>query len=78
MVVKVAKPQQDMRFDVPTVGLHTLNTMAQAGARVLAVEADRTVLLEQKEVIEFANRNRMVIVALTNKDCLYETSWNDK
>jgi DUF1009 family protein len=63
-VVKVAKPQQDMRFDVPTVGLRTLQTMHHSGARVLAVEADRTVFLEQQEVVEFANRNRMVIVAL--------------
>jgi DUF1009 family protein len=68
VVVKVAKPQQDMRFDVPTVGLRTLNAMARAGARVLAVEADRTVFLEQEEVIAFANRNRMVIVALTSPD----------
>ncbi len=45
-VVKVAKPQQDMRFDVPTVGRRTLGTMAQAGARVLAIEADRTILLD--------------------------------
>ena len=40
-VVKVAKPQQDMRFDVPTIGMGTLETMVEAGARVLAVEARR-------------------------------------
>ncbi len=38
-VVKVAKPQQDMRFDVPTVGRATIETMHQAGGRVLAIEA---------------------------------------
>jgi DUF1009 family protein len=64
-VVKVAKPQQDMRFDVPTVGLETLQTMCQAGARVLAVEAERTIFLDGQEVVDFANRNRMVIVALS-------------
>jgi DUF1009 family protein len=45
-VVKVAKPQQDMRFDVPTVGTGTLESIAAAGGRVLAVEADRTILLD--------------------------------
>lgn len=62
-VVKVAKPQQDMRFDVPTIGRGTLETMCQAGGRVLAVEAQRTIVLDQPEVIEYANRNRIVIVA---------------
>jgi DUF1009 family protein len=66
-VVKVAKPQQDMRFDVPTVGLHTLETMREAGARVLAIEAENTILLDQQEVIDFANRNRLVIVALKHQ-----------
>jgi len=63
-VVKVAKPQQDMRFDVPTIGLQTLQTMVEAGAKVLAVEAERTILLDQTDVIDFANRHRLVIVAL--------------
>ena len=44
-VVKVAKPRQDMRFDVPTVGLRTLETMLGAGGKVLAIEAGRTILL---------------------------------
>ena len=63
-VVKVAKPQQDMRFDVPTVGLDTLKTMAAAGARLLAVEADKTIVLDRPELVEFANRNKLIIVAL--------------
>ena len=63
-LVKVAKPQQDMRFDVPTVGLDTLKTMAAAGARVLAVEADKTIVLDRPELVEFANRNKLIIVAL--------------
>src|SRR5207245_2835063 len=48
VVVKVAKPQQDMRFDVPTVGCSTIETMRQAGGRVLAVEAGKTILLDQE------------------------------
>lgn len=63
-VVKVAKPQQDMRFDVPTVGLGTLETMVVAGARVLAIEADRTVLLDQQRFIDYARRHKIAVVAL--------------
>lgn len=63
-VVKTAKPHQDMRFDVPTIGVGTLESMVAAGARVLAVEADRTILLAQEDFIAFANRHRLVIVAL--------------
>jgi len=63
-VVKVAKPQQDMRFDVPAIGLGTLQAMVEAGGRVLAVEADRTIIIDQEEVVDFANRNKLVIVAL--------------
>jgi DUF1009 family protein len=62
-VVKVAKPQQDMRFDVPTIGLGTLETMVAAGATVLAIEAGKTILLDEPQVIEFANRHRITIVA---------------
>ena len=64
-VVKVAKPQQDMRFDVPTVGLHTLETLSAAGGRVLAIEAGRTILLDAPAVIDFADRRHLVIVAVT-------------
>ena len=67
-VVKVAKPQQDMRFDVPTIGMGTLHTMIEAGARVLAVEGRRTILLDQAEVVAFANQQRLVIVALEEGD----------
>jgi DUF1009 family protein len=66
-VVKVAKPQQDMRFDVPTIGRRTLETMLAAGGRVLAVEADRTIILEGPEVIDFANQNGLSIVAFEDR-----------
>jgi DUF1009 family protein len=65
-LVKVAKPQQDMRFDVPTIGLGTLETMVQAGGRVLAIEAGKTIILDQPQVLSFADANRLVIVALEN------------
>lgn len=70
-VVKVAKPNQDMRFDVPTVGLGTLQSMVQSGGRVLAVEAGRTIVVDRAESIEFADRHGLVIVAVANPfdDC---------
>jgi DUF1009 family protein len=63
VVVKVAKPQQDMRFDVPTVGATTIESMRQAGARVLAIEADRTIILDQDETVALADRYGISIVA---------------
>lgn len=63
-IVKVAKPQQDMRFDVPTIGIDTVQTMREAGARVLAVEADQTILLNRDEVIELADKIGLAIVSL--------------
>jgi DUF1009 family protein len=63
-VVKVAKPQQDMRFDVPTIGIGTIETLAAARAAVLAIEAGRTIVVDRKEVIERANRHGIAIVAV--------------
>jgi DUF1009 family protein len=65
VVVKVAKPQQDMRFDVPTVGCTTIETMHAAGASVLAVEAGKTILLDQDATIALADRHGIAIVALS-------------
>jgi UDP-2,3-diacylglucosamine hydrolase len=63
-VVKVAKPQQDMRFDVPTIGVETIQTMREAGARVLALESEMTIMLDQPDVIELADRLGIAIVSL--------------
>lgn len=62
-VVKVAKPQQDMRFDVPTVGLFTIDTLIQSGARVLAIEAEQTIILDRDQVIDMADRYGLTILA---------------
>jgi hypothetical protein len=64
VIVKVSKPQQDMRFDVPTVGCMTIKTMHQAGASVLAVEAAKTIILDQTETVALADRHGITIVAL--------------
>ena len=68
VVVKVAKPQQDMRFDVPTVGMGTLKTMAESGAAVLAVEAKRTLFIDKEETVEYADAHNISIVALIEED----------
>ena len=62
-LVKVAKPEQDMRFDVPTVGVSTIESLKKAGARVLAIEADRTIVIDQAQVVELADRYGIAIVA---------------
>lgn len=65
-VIKVAKPQQDMRFDVPTVGVGTIESMIAARASVLAIESGKTILIDECDVVELANRHGLVIVALEN------------
>lgn len=64
-VVKVAKPQQDMRFDVPTIGVGTLQTMVDAGASTLVLEAEKTILLDEPAVLEFAKTHRLSILAVS-------------
>ena len=66
VVVKVAKPQQDMRFDVPTVGCSTIETLHRAGGRVLAVEAGKTIVLDQAQTVALADRYDVTIVALVD------------
>jgi DUF1009 family protein len=67
-VVKVAKPQQDMRFDVPTIGVGTLHAMAASGAKVLAIEADRTILVDRDEFLAVADRNNLVVVSVAAEE----------
>jgi DUF1009 family protein len=64
VVVKVAKPGQDMRFDVPTVGTQTIESMKKAGGRVLAIEAGKTILLDEPATLTLADRYGITITAL--------------
>jgi DUF1009 family protein len=66
-VVKVAKPQQDLRFDMPTIGIGTLESLRAAGARVLAVEAGRTILVDRERLAEFADRAGITMVSLCDR-----------
>lgn len=63
-VVKVAKPQQDMRFDVPTIGVGTIETLVAARGKLLAIEAGKTIVLDRAEVIRLANKHGIALVAL--------------
>jgi DUF1009 family protein len=62
-VVKVAKPKQDMRFDVPVIGTRTIETMIAAGASCLSVEAGRTLLFDREALLERASEAGIAIVA---------------
>jgi hypothetical protein len=61
-LVKVAKPDQDMRFDVPTIGPNTIENLHKAGARGLVVEAGKTLLLERERALELAGRSRITLI----------------
>jgi UDP-2,3-diacylglucosamine hydrolase len=65
-VVKVAKPNQDMRFDVPVIGVNTVEAMRQAHATCLAIEAQRTLIFDLDKVLALANEAGIAIVALEN------------
>jgi DUF1009 family protein len=62
-VVKIAKPNQDMRFDVPTIGVKTIEVMRQAGATCLAVDAGKCLLLDGNAVIEAADRAQIAVAS---------------
>jgi UDP-2,3-diacylglucosamine hydrolase len=63
VVIKVSKPQQDLRFDVPAIGPGTIITMQEAGAKVLAVESEKTLLIDKEELIKAANKAGIIIIA---------------
>jgi len=63
VMVKVSKPNQDMRFDVPVIGVETIRIAAESGVRVIAVEAGKTLLLERDAVIALATGSNMSVVA---------------
>ena len=64
VVVKVSKPFQDKRFDIPAIGLRTLKIMKKYKADLIAVEANETIIVDQEKVIEYADKNGIVIMAV--------------
>ena len=61
VVVKTEKPNQDVRFDVPAVGIKTLMSMIDSGCKVLAVEAEKTIFVQQQDVLDMADRHGIVL-----------------
>jgi len=66
VVVKVCKPQQDLRFDLPAIGTQTIKSMEESKATCLAVEAGKTIILERETVIHEADRAGITIIAVTD------------
>jgi len=64
VVAKVSKPNQDKRFDMPVIGLNTINVMIKAGAKTLVVDAGKTIFLDKEKVISHARLSGVKIVAL--------------
>ncbi|MDT5122867.1 MAG: UDP-2,3-diacylglucosamine hydrolase [Acidobacteriota bacterium] len=63
-VIKVAKPDQDMRFDVPVVGIPTIETMIEAGATCLCITAGKTLIFDREEMLRLADEKRIAVVAV--------------
>jgi UDP-2,3-diacylglucosamine hydrolase len=74
VVVKVSKPRQDMRFDVPVVGLPTVESMKMAGATALAIDANRTLLFDREKLIAMANDAGIAIEAFPSMQAGEPTS----
>lgn len=63
VVVKVSKPSQDLRFDIPSVGLETIQSMIDVKATVLAIEAGKTLIFDREKMIDLANINKISIIS---------------
>lgn len=64
VVCKAAKPNQDLRFDVPTVGADTIESMIASGCKALAIEAGKTLLVDRSKVVELADENDIAIAVI--------------
>ncbi len=68
VVVKMSKPSQDMRFDVPVIGIETIRTMREAKAALLAVEAHKTLVMDDKQVKQLADESGICVIGLSTKE----------
>ncbi|NQT46438.1 MAG: UDP-2,3-diacylglucosamine diphosphatase LpxI [Candidatus Omnitrophica bacterium] len=64
VVVKVSRPKQDVRFDIPTVGPDTINALADAGGGVLAIEAKKMFMIDKEETIRLADQKNIAVIAV--------------
>jgi UDP-2,3-diacylglucosamine hydrolase len=63
--IKVAKPNQDMRFDVPVIGLNTIETLRESNVTAMSVTANKTLIIDREETIAAANKHRIAIISCT-------------
>ncbi|MFQ5964606.1 MAG: LpxI family protein [Candidatus Scalinduaceae bacterium] len=63
VVIKISKKDQDLRFDLPTIGLETIKHLKEAGVSTLAIESEKTLILDKEETIELANKSNISIIA---------------
>jgi DUF1009 family protein len=63
-VLKLSKPNQDMRFDVPVVGVPTLENMVEAGATCLCISAGKTLMFDREAMVAFADQQKIAMVAV--------------
>ena len=64
VVIKVVKPQQDLRLDLPVIGLATIGTLKRAGATALAVDAHKTIIIDREKVVREANKNHLCLIGI--------------
>lgn len=69
ILIKIAKHQQEQRVDLPTIGLKTIQNALQAGLRGIAIEAERTLFLNQEEAVKLAQSNGFFIIGLASAQC---------
>jgi UDP-2,3-diacylglucosamine hydrolase len=67
-VIKVSKPNQDMRFDVPVVGVPTIEVMIESGATALVLDSRRTIIFDREKLVDLADRNEIAVVGLPPMD----------
>jgi DUF1009 family protein len=68
VAVKVAKPNHDMRFDIPCIGVQTIQTCVGCGVAVLAFEADKTILLDQEKISSITKQNEITILSIHSQN----------
>jgi DUF1009 family protein len=64
VVIKIVKPRQDLRLDLPVVGLATIGTLKMAGATAMAVDAHKTIVIERERVVRAANKNHLCLIGI--------------
>jgi DUF1009 family protein len=64
VIIKISKPHQDMRFDVPAVGLETLHSMKKVDAKMLAIESGKCIIVDKEKFINEANKDGIAIIGI--------------